>query len=239
MIKKNNLTNLSDVDTILFDIDHTMIYLEDDGVIVKEILEDMDIPYKDSYGSLLCDAIVSAASENVITLETLESKLDEYMPFIKENGIDVVHFRERVFETELKHVRPVLGIREVIEELYEEYSLLCFTDWFYDLAVRKVDKIGLLSKITSIISSQNRYSKKDLVSFRTLLCELKKEPEQVIMIGDSKTDIHSAKVGIQSILVDYNNDKKSDVIEESTAVITESKDIIKLLHKGDKKHGTR
>lgn len=237
MIKKNDLKDLNSINTILFDIDHTMIYLEDDDIIVKEILDSVGIPYKEEYGPLLCSSIVSTASERIITLETLESEFEKQMPFVNKHQICKTDFRRRVFETELKHVRPIKGIDEVIGELCLQYKIHCFTDWFYDLAVSKVEKIGLLNKISSIISSQNRFSKKDLKSFRILLTELGKEPSEVIMIGDSKTDIHSSKIGIQSILVDYDNVK--GYVEDATAIVTKSTDIIKLLIKGGIKNGIR
>lgn len=235
MIKKNELCNLDEIGVILIDIDHTLTIPGSDELTLKEVLKELSIPYKDEYSNLLCDAIVNTASKDIITLENLDSEFYKLLPFIKDHNLDIIDFRKRIFDSELRHLREVPNIRETIDSLYLDYQIHCFTDWFYDLAVEKVKKIGILGKVKSIISSQDKFSKKDLESFKFILRGLDKKPEEVIMIGDSKNDIHSSKIGIQSILVDYYGEKNGEIVEDATAIVTESKDIAKLLRRGVRK----
>lgn len=225
MVIKNELKNIEKVNTLIFDIDFTLAKLGSDEEILKDVLSKYDISYKDEYGKLFVDSIIRTGFSEKISYNKLVEEFST-LPFI--GKISSNELVDSLFVEEIKRLNPYPNMREVIRKLYKDYEIHALTDWFFNLATKKIDKMNLA--IDSVFSTEGFDSKRKLTTYKNLIEILKKDEEEVIMIGDSSNDVQTSIIGIQSILMDYNNQKTSERTL-ATAVVTTSTDLPKILKK--------
>ena len=97
---------------------------------------------------------------------------------------------------------------EVLEYLFEKYSLHIITNGFKEVQIIKMKKSGLINYFENIIISEEiGYLKpnKKIFLFALKLCNANKE--ESLMVGDDlKSDIYGAmQVGIDQVFYNYKN----------------------------------
>lgn len=232
MILKNEL-QAQNVKTLLFDIDGTITQWTSVPEFLASVLKEYGLPYKDEVLAQFFRAIEWFESHNLVTSETdpkiYGAFLGECIELLKENGISGNDFRERMFAKEPDFVKVEDNISEKIEALYQKYQLYCYTNWFYAQAIKKLNKYNLTKYFQEIFNFENNYLKCNKVGFMIILGRLNLKKDELVHIGDSECDILGSKsAGVQSILLDYEN-KKHELYNSATAVITEFSDISRVL----------
>ncbi len=235
MIIKNELRNLREVKLLIFDIDQTLtIYNTIENLIIAT-LNHFDCSYNDICYNMVMNtfenALIQAETGLPFTVETLAICYEESMPFLKENEIEEIHFAQEMIDLECEFVKRAPLIDEVLEQLSKKYKIVCLTNWFEKPAREKLVAMGLFKYISKIYTCETNHAKPHENSYKYVIESENVLPIEALMIGDSMSDVLSSVYGIQSILVDYDNNKADSMKEFSSAVITEPMDLLELLNK--------
>ena len=99
------------------------------------------------------------------------------------------------------------GIKEVIEKLYDKYTLVLISSSPREEVMQKLDRSGLSNKFKLIFASDKMGPMRKPAAIEKTIEELNLNPEEIIMIGDRTIDYDEGfSAGIPSeniIIVDY------------------------------------
>lgn len=227
MIKKNELNRINDINTLVFDMDYTIIrYLtykelkQSDKIYIFPILDELLV---------LC----FQAIDNSKNFELLYSKFSEIKERLKINGEFITKMVDSILS---KYTLPVSGMPEEIKFLSNYYDMKVFTDFSSITVNTSLKKCGLNNVMSDVLVSEPSYKKNKVESYERLLTKINKSSKEILMIGNSRVDVHASNIGINTILMDYNNKVEySDLTYQlASAVITEPTDIHLLLKKQNK-----
>ena len=151
------------------------------------------------------------------------------MPILKNIGIDTEEFANTMMSIESEFVIAIHNIEYILKQLQGKYKIVCLTNWFGSIAKEKLEKTNLMKYISAIYTCEDNYAKPNPIAFTKVLEKENLNENEAIMIGDTYTDIISSKYRIQSILMDYDDNKKAEVKDVATAVVTETMDLCKIL----------
>lgn len=101
-------------------------------------------------------------------------------------------------------IKPDPKLVALVEELSQKYGLFVVTSNPRDVALRKLERLGLESKIFDFLVCSEDGEKRDGTAFKYALKLSGVEPPNHVFVGDSyDADIRSAKlVGMRAVMVD-------------------------------------
>ncbi len=232
--------NSNNIKHIFMDIDGTLTRWINVESFLRKSCEAIGLPYKHEYLSLLFKSMEMTELEAVITGSLSEQSYEMFLKtYIDDLGIYNLNgkdLKDKMFELEPKETFIMSDVIPTLKSLYNEYILYCYTNWYYKQAIKKLDYHNIHEYFKKIYSADRFYLKFTKVGFNVILNELNAKPNEVVMIGDSKSDIEGpSKLGINTIFLDYeysiNNITMNEarLINLATSSITEFSDIGKIL----------
>ena len=175
---------------IIFDIDNTLIRWKDEYYQnVNKLFEELDIPYTKEDIKNVVKAInnyelkyeyFKINSMQEMFCNTLNKKLPE-------------NFTSLILKYFTKCVPDSICQKniETLEYLQKKYELVILTNWFADVQIKRLKKVGIYNYFKEIYETENIKIKPNPESFKAAIGTNK--PEECIMIGDNlKTDIQGA-----------------------------------------------
>jgi len=246
MIILDNLNKRELIETLVFDLDGTITKWKNVEEFLKKALTEINVPYRKESLEGLYKAMRMREIHSNITGESDEEiysyLLSMYIEDLKKYSKTGKDLKDKMFELEASETYISPEVPEELEKLSKEYDLYIYTNWFYNQALKKLDRYNLRDYFKKNYSSQQTYIKACKVAFEYFMLKEKLEPERTVFIGDSECDvIPSRKAKAHSIYLDYsiktNNDitkEKMKLITNSSATVTEFSDIRYILSKKSK-----
>lgn len=241
MIIIDKLPANNNINTIIFDIDSTITQWKNVKLFLEEALKSLKVPYIDEALVGLFNAMKYREHHAVITGEADEKiysiLLEQYIDILHKYNISGEQLKDTMFKLEAEQTFISDEVPKEIEMLSKNYKLYCYTNWFKEQAISKLDKYGLTKYFEMIYSSEDIYLKFSKVGFDWLIKKHNLDANKTIAIGDSKTDIiPSVNAGMHAIYLNYNlgnviTEEKFRLFETADASITEFKDIRTVLTK--------
>ena len=212
-----NIRNANRVETIFFDLDHTLWDFEKNSYLTfKSIFREYNFPfsleeflrfyipinhiYWKSYSQ---DKISKKKLKTIRLIKTFQSlKYDFKLDLI--NEITDEYIRRLPLKKKL-----FAGALDLIKFLHSKYKLYIVTNGFEEVQLKKIKNSGLYPYFETIITSEMVGKKKPHPKiFRFALSLAIQKPEQCLMIGDNtKADILGAlRVNIRAI--HFNSNKE-------------------------------
>ena len=158
----------------------------------------------------LLDKLVEEAKQNVLLEIKPRKNTTKLLRKAKESGIKIIVF------TGSNDMYDSINFNETKEEILE----------LKKFKLKQLEILGLLSYIDRLIltSEYGGYKPQKLV-FEKLLEDLKAQPEECLMIGDTYNDLGATQLGIFSIMIGDNDTKNFT----PNLRIEEFKDIIDII----------
>ena len=244
MIIIDKLTNNSDINTIILDIDGTITRWKDVKLFLEKSLNILGAPYNDEALIGLFQAMKDREYHAITTGESDEEiysmLLEKYIKVLHEYGISGKNLKDTMFELEASETYISEKVPEEIQELTDNnYKLYAYSNWFRKQSLKKLDRYDLTKYFSAVHSSEDSYIKYSKIGFLWLLQKYHLDPARTVHIGDSSTDvIPSHKAGMHSIYLDYDINSLDDITKEkmnliltADASITEFEDIRRILMK--------
>lgn len=189
-------------DLFMFDLDGTLLDSEKDIVLaVNYAFEKLNIEQKTQ------EEIISKVGYGAKKL--IEDLIPHYPENIKEKALEL--FREFYYQNPVVYSKLYEGTQELLTKLKENNKLVAVvTNKYEELSRRILDRLGVLKYIDMVVGADTTKEKKPspLPVFYTLNT-LNVEKDKALLIGDSETDILTAKnAKISSCLVMHGYGKK-------------------------------
>lgn len=231
MIIKNEIKEEKKV--LIFDIDDTLVYYDTLKDLVYESLNYYGIPQDDNKFEMQVLGVIKALKVAELSKDFSEELLyncwEESMTFLNEYNITGRKIGQKMLNLETKYVKGMPNVKENLEELKQlKYHLICSTNWLEGPQRKKLMEVGIAEFFSKIYSCENNFAKPNPRHFVEIIKKERVCVEKVVMIGDSKTDLSSKRIGIDCVLIDPLH-KKESLYDEATAVITNIGDIKKIL----------
>lgn len=229
------MVNNSNIKLIISDIDGTLLEYVTLKDIVMESLDFFNIPRNDKYYDMQCTGVAAtlteAAKEKTFCFERLCYYWQEHMSFLKDYNINVEDFASKMISLEAKYSQEIPNANKTLEFLKEEYNrIICSTNWFHTSQRSKLEKLDMNRHIDKIYTCEGIYAKPNQKHFEFILESENVTPQDVIMIGDSFTDVSASQIGIRTILLDRGSNKQS-IYPYSTFVVNDFEEIRHILKK--------
>lgn len=243
MIITNKIENQEEIRNLIFDIDGTITRWKNVELFLRKALEKLNIPFKEESLVGLYKAIEMRELHSITTSETDETVysylLELYIEDLRKHDVSGNKLKDIMFDMEASETFISPEVSEELKLLSKEYEMYCYTNWFRNQALRKLERYNLKEYFKKIYSSEDTYVKFSKVGFMYHSYKHNMSAEKTVCIGDSKNDIvPSGKFGFKTIYLDYEitpNAKKSEkqikLIEKADATVTEFSDIRKVLSK--------
>jgi FMN phosphatase YigB (HAD superfamily) len=202
------------IDTILFDLDGTLLPLDMEK-FMDIYFHEMGYMFKDMIDPRLLVKYIWTATEEMVVNTEYKTNEEVFMnKFSELVGGDISKYIERFdifYDTKFNKVREAVQsqslVRESISILKEKnYRLVVATNPLFPLKaiLHRIEWAGLDSKDFMYISSyeENHYCKPQLHFYKEILGITGKEPEQCMMVGnDVQEDLIALKLGIKTFLI--------------------------------------
>lgn len=233
MIIKNEIQKPKQ--TILFDIDGTLVYFDTLYGLVKEALTFYGLEFNDEYYKMQTIGVIEALNKGQLyqnfNFDSLINSWEENLLFLRGTNVSAKELGLMMINLEKNYIKEVPHVKETLEYLKKlKYSLLCSTNWLEYAQREKLKTVGIDNYFDRIYSCENTYVKPDYNHFYNILQKEKTTSEKTLMIGDSFSDISCTGMGIDSVLYDPKR-KKADIYDYATAVITDMLDLKRILKK--------
>jgi len=142
-------------------------------------------------------------------------------------------------ETKIRNLKPYPHIPETLRELKEQGLLLSVvTDACFENAVIRLEKTGLYPMFDEVITAEMTGAyKPDPRVFLYALGKMRREPREVLMVGDSlRRDIGPAKrIGMMTAYAGYGDRNfLEDREEEADVTLTTIRDVLQVVNGGSK-----
>ena len=229
MILKNDV-NSNNIKLLIYDVDGTLVKFETLFDLLKESFNIHGIPFKNEYFNDYVLSVSNALEKNRDDFghRSLSNSFNKYFKIIKENNVDGKDYLETLLSLEYKYTYIFEGVSDTLKQLYEIYPQVISTNWFKESQKVKIDKFNLLKYFQKIYSCELYYPKPNHKHFERISNDYNLQPGECLVIGDSITDVKASIYGYNTILVDYNS-KKENLYDLSSSVVTDFKDIKKVL----------
>ena len=217
---------------LIFDLDNTIILDEEEEInTYKDALKKLNYDIEDYY------KIYVAVDEYEASV------LEEELYFTKQGLLEFLNKNlNRNYSIELidelcdvigkKWIRKILLDKKTAEYLSSKYKLYIYTNFFGDAQYERIKNIGYDKYFKKVFGPEEYGLKPYRKSIENVLNEIGAEPDECLMIGDSKNkEILSASiVGMKAILYDYdgNRDKK-DINLDNYIIVKDLKELMKIL----------
>ena len=235
MIIKNDI-NPNDMDLLIYDVDGTLVEFKTLQKLLKEsflicdVYEVLDFEkeYLKEYVSSVSKAL--NPNEKNFSFNKLARSFEKNFTVCRDYKIPGIYYLKVLLDLERKYTKIIDGVKETLPSLYSDYRQVISTNWFGCSQKAKLDKYGLCRYFEKIYSCEENYPKPNERHFKLISDEYKTSPKRCLVIGDSFTDIGAYQYGYNTLLVDYRSNK-SNLYNNSNAVVTEFSDIKKILKK--------
>lgn len=202
------------IDTVLFDLDGTLLPLDMDR-FTEIYFQEMGYTFKDMIDPKLLAKYIWTATGEMVRNTEYKTNEDVFMEKFSELiGGDISMYRERfdafydtAFHKTRESVESQSLIRESISILKEKnYSLVVATNPLFPRKAiyHRIQWAGLDVDDFIYITSyeNNHYCKPQLHFYREILDVIGRKPEQCIMVGnDVQEDLIALKLGIKTFLI--------------------------------------
>ncbi|MBS3054274.1 MAG: HAD family hydrolase [Candidatus Aenigmarchaeota archaeon] len=164
-----------------------------DGVIAdsKDMIYDIADGFLQLHGIRLDKTkILTGSAKETFRNAGLESRLQEFMPFLKSESIR--RFRE---------VDVFPGMQAVLAELEQNYSIGIVSNGFKDFIDRHLSFHGMAGRIKAVVDGSEIRVKPDPYQIIKCLSLLGARPDESCYIGDTDTDVIAARAaGIGKVI---------------------------------------
>ncbi len=202
------------INTILFDLDGTLLSIENTQ-FEKIYFGGLSQAFKDLYPAeqlikMIWDATkimvldTTLRTNELIFMEALGSVVKDKLPELQDRFM-------RFYETDFDQIKAAVTVRpeilKAIENLKQKgYTLVIATNpMFPKLAIEKrISWTGLNREDFIYVSSfeKNHYCKPQPQFFKEILKDIKKSPEECLMVGnDAQEDMVATTIGIKTYLI--------------------------------------
>lgn len=224
MVVKNELKG--NIECTLYDIDGTLTYFSNMEDMVKEAYPQYEDDSIKKHMIGVSKLLEKSRTNN--TYFSIENYAKEQQRALNISLKEAYQLIRRLIELTPKYIESFDGVVGTLNAL--DYDSIAISDWFYNSQVDKLTKAGIENKIRKIYTCEGDYAKPNAVRYINVLEKEGLDPKACVMIGDSYNDLGARRVGIPTILIDYNQ-KKRHLYKDSTAVITEFSDLSKILRR--------
>jgi len=177
-------SNLSDIDTVIFDLDGTLLYtIEDLHAAVNFALEKYGYPTRSVEE-------VTAFIGNGVKVLMRRSAPNEVSDEICAEMLDC--FRAYYLEHMFDHTRPYPQIKELVTALKGAGYKMAIVSNKLDPATKKMNELFFYPDIPVAIGAPSNHKKPDPYSVFTALEELGSVKEHTIYVGDTDVDKETA-----------------------------------------------
>ena len=231
MIIKNEIKS-NDIELLIYDVDGTIVEFKTLFDLLKESFEIHGIPFKNEYFAMYTKAVMSVLDKNSksFNYDNLSSCLEKSLPILKSHNICGTKYLNTLLNLEYKYTHLCEGADDTIADLSDYFTQVISTNWFKSSQIMKINKYGLIGYFDNIFTCENFYPKPNKKHFTNILDLYGVDKRKTLVIGDSYSDVFASNYGLNSLLVDYNGNKR-DIYEYSNIVVSELHDIKKLLLK--------
>ena len=224
MIIIDKLSNNTNINTIILDIDGTITRWKNVKFFLEKSLNILEVPFSDEALRGLFQAMKYRELHALTTGEADESiyssLLEYYIKDLREYGVSGEDLKNIMFELEASETFISDETQEEFKKLAENYRLFAYTNWFKNQALKKLDRYDLTKYFNGIHSSEDVFIKFSRVGFLWLLKTYNLDPSKTVHIGDSKNDVLSShQAGLHSIYLDYDIKSPSDITENRMELI--------------------
>ncbi len=238
MILKSNIKNIELIKVVLTDLDGTLTRWTCSVSLLKAVFAHYNTAYKDEYFiqwiKIFKDVENYSLLNGINSIEYYGESFEKHMPILKESKINAIHFANKSIELEPDFIFTNDDILPTLENLASYYRFICITNWFMKSAIAKLQKYNFDLYVEKIYNFETNYAKPNKLAIEKILIEQSLNPENVVIIGDTVTDLKAAKAaGVNSILVDYDM-CNYNLHDEAGAVITDFGDLNSILLKNNK-----
>jgi len=232
MIIKNDI-NPKDIELLIYDVDGTLVEFKTLQKLLKEsfiIFDVYEVLEEKGYFKEYVSAVSKALNpkDRNFSFNKLARSFEKNFTVCRDYKIPGIYYLRVLLDLERKYTKAVDGVRETLPSLYNEYRQVISTNWFKNSQQSKLGKYDLCKYFEKIYSCEGVYPKPNKKHFRSISDEYRTNPERCLVIGDSSTDISAHQYGYKTLLTDYRN-QKSNLYDNSDAVVTDFRDIKKVL----------
>ncbi len=243
MIIMDKLPLDNKINTLIFDIDGTITRWKNVKSFLENSLNELGIPYSDGDLEGLFKAMEFNEYNTLLTgiadEEVYSTLLEMYVESLGKYGVSGERLKEVMFDLEASETFISEETPKELEWLAEHYKLYCYTNWFYNQAIKKLDIYDLTKYFRGVHSPEDNFLKYSKVGFLYLMEKYHLSPEKTVHVGDSENDIvPSSRAGLHPIYLDYGIKTSDDItpnkmklIHTADASITEFGDIKRVLIK--------
>ena len=221
MVVKNEIEG--EKEHLLFDIDGTLTYFNNMNRLINEaffgleyIIENRDRKHVQGVRNLLERSKVDRNYFNI------ENYIKEQRTALKIKEEDARYLVNRLLEFTPKYISGYPDISDTIE--YLNIDSFCISDWFLESQKLKLKAAGIEQLFRIIYTCEGSYAKPNINRFEEIVELENLNVSKCVMIGDSNNDLAASKIGIQTVLIDYDKNKQY-VYRNADAVVTEFKDL--------------
>ena len=213
------------IKNLIFDLDDTIIKCEKSYALTyKEVLRNLGYDEED-YWNIYC---VIDKYEEIFTEENNLYDKKELMDFINKllNKNYSYKLMDELLRVSEYWTKDVILSEDTVKRLSEKYDLYIYTNYFEKSQKKIIEKIGYSKYFKGILGADIYGSKPFKSSFEKVLKKINATPDECIMIGDTKNrDILAAnKIGMRSILYDYDGKRDKKDIELENYIIIKNMD---------------
>lgn len=243
MIITNKIENQEKIKNLIFDIDGTITRWKNVELFLRKALEKLNIAFRQESLIGLYKAMEMRELYAMTTSESDEDTygyfLELYIEDLRKHNVSGAKLKDVMFEMEASETFISPEVSEELKLLSKEYEMYCYTNWFRNQAIKKLERYNLKDYFKKIYSSEDTYVKSSRVNFMYLAYKHNLLQAETVCIGDSKNDIiPSHKFGLKTIYLDYGitpntvrSEKQVRLIETADSTVTEFSDIRKVLSK--------
>lgn len=219
------------IKNLIFDLDDTIIRDEkSDALVYKEALRKLGYDEEDYWN------VYSAIDkyEDIFTEEKNLYDKKELIDFINKvlNKNYAYELMDELLRVAEYWTKNIILSEDTVKRLSEKYDLYVYTNYFEKSQENRIEKIGYSKYFKGVFGADIYGSKPFKSSFEKVLKKINATPDECIMIGDTKSkDILAAnKIGMKSILYDYDGKRdKKDIELENYIVIKDMDELLDII----------
>ena len=209
---------------VYLDIDETITRWKDVRSFLQKALNYLGVPYKEEYlnGLFLAmqDRETTLITTGIWDEQCYSYYLEERIPVLREYGHTGEELRTIMYEMESEETYISSEVKSEIEKLAKLYKLVCYTNWSLAQARKKIDKYDLSKYFETIYTPEIIFSKHTKTGFLHLAYANNIAPSKIAHVGDSRSEIRSAKgAGCAAIYLDYGIKNEDDITKERMKTI--------------------
>ncbi len=217
------------INTIIFDVDGTL-YDETHAKIKAELITAIYISNNSSYSLETVYASYKNAKAKVIKELSGLVKRNNRINWYKETltilgiiNIDPVFLADYYWNVVIENMEIYFDLNLIIGKLYNEYKLYILTDEYFNIQIRKLQKLGIKKYFKAVVSSEiTGKTKPNTKIFDHIIDLIGEKRNNIAMIGDNpNADIKGANLSsIYSIWLkrgkysyySYDDSNKPDIM---------------------------